>query len=76
MSARRHPQVLLAFFTRFVCHGCWSERGYLSRPRSFAEKYVLPIFLLRPVRCADCYQRSVRPFTVALSRRRDSLKAA
>jgi len=76
MAVWDHPQVLLAFFSRFVCLGCLSERGYLSRPRSFADKYILPMFLLRPVRCAECYQRSVRPFTVALSRRRGSLKAA
>jgi hypothetical protein len=76
MAAWHHPQLLLAFFTRFVCLGCLGERGYPSRPRSFGDKYVLPIFMLRPVRCADCYQRSIRPFTVSLSRRRGSLKAA
>jgi len=48
------------FSKRFQCHFryCWSEKGYLSRPRNFLEKYSLPLFLLKPVRCASCFRRS------------------
>ena len=46
------------FSKRFQCHDCRSEKGYLSRPRNFLEKYFLPLFLLRPVRCASCLRRS------------------
>jgi len=59
----------LHFFSRFVCHGCGGERGYVSRPRTFSERCVLPLFLLRPVRCGDCYHRSLRPISVPLIRR-------
>ena len=76
MAVWDHPQVLLSFFNRFVCHGCLSKRGRLSRPRTFIEKFLLPILLLRPVRCADCFHRSVRPISVTVTRRRDSWKTA
>ena len=48
------------FSKRFQCHFryCWSEKGYLSRPRNFLEKYSLPLFLLKPVCCAGCFRRS------------------
>ena len=48
------------FSKRFQCHYryCWSEKGYLSRPRNFLEKYFLPLFLLKPVRCVGCSRRS------------------
>jgi hypothetical protein len=76
MAVWDHPRVWPAFFHRFVCHGCLSERGYLSRPRGFAEKFLLPIVLLRPVRCADCFQRSIRPLSVPVTSTRDSWKTA
>jgi hypothetical protein len=41
----------------FQCRDCGSFDGYRSRPRSFSEKYLLPLLLLRPVRCADCFRR-------------------
>jgi hypothetical protein len=69
MSPRFRLHFWLYFFQRFVCHHCLSQRGYLSRPRNFPEKYLLPLMLLRPVRCGNCYRRSLRPFSVALHRR-------
>src|SRR5947209_3431250 len=38
----------------FQCQDCGSFDGYRSRPRNFSEKYLLPLVLLLPVRCADC----------------------
>jgi hypothetical protein len=46
------------FFDEFYCRGCGSGEAYHSRPRGFFEKYVLPFFLLQPVRCDRCYHRS------------------
>jgi hypothetical protein len=45
---------------RFQCRRCGSGEGYRSRSRNLFEKYVLPVFLLRPVRCGQCYRRSYR----------------
>jgi hypothetical protein len=46
------------FFDEFYCRGCGGQEAYRSRPRSFFEKYVLPLFLLQAVRCDRCYHRS------------------
>jgi hypothetical protein len=43
---------------QFQCEDCGSQQGCRSRPRSISEKYIMPIFGLRPVRCADCFRRS------------------
>jgi len=45
-------------FQKYQCPDCGSSAGYRSRPRNFSEKYVLPLFLLKPVRCANCYRRT------------------
>ena len=34
--------------------------GFRSRRRTFSERYLLPIFLLQPVRCAECFRRDYR----------------
>jgi hypothetical protein len=44
----------------FHCFDCGSESGFRSRPRTFSERYFLPIFLLQPVRCAECFRRDYR----------------
>ncbi len=48
----------------FGCPRCYSRDLYLSRPRTLFEKHVLPLFLLRPVRCSHCMKRSYRPIFV------------
>jgi len=45
------------FSKRFQCPDCGATQGYRSRPRTFLEKYCLPVFLLRPVRCSNCFRR-------------------
>lgn len=42
----------------FQCRDCGSVDGYRSRPRTFTERFLLPVLFLRPVRCADCFRRS------------------
>ena len=49
------------YFKQFHCIDCGSDVAYRSRPRSLTEKYVLPVFRLQTVRCADCFRRFVRP---------------
>jgi hypothetical protein len=44
----------------FQCRDCGSLQAYRSQPRNLAEKYFLPIFLIYPVRCADCFRRTFR----------------
>jgi hypothetical protein len=43
---------------QFYCPDCGGSDGHRSRPRNAAEKYILPIFLLMPFRCNDCYRRA------------------
>ena len=56
----------------FQCSDCGSLVGYRSRPRTFLERYILPLFLLRPVRCGDCFRRCYLPVSVEVRDRRHS----
>lgn len=47
-------------FTEFRCPDCGSNAGFRSRRRTFAERFLLPIFLLQPVRCGECFRRDYR----------------
>lgn len=44
----------------YRCRDCGSEIGFRSRRRTFTERYILPLFLLQPVRCGDCFRRDYR----------------
>lgn len=44
----------------FHCEDCGSSVGFRSRRRTFSERYLLPVFLLQPVRCAECFRRDYR----------------
>jgi hypothetical protein len=60
------------WFQRFVeyhCDDCGSDTGFRSRRRTFSERYLLPIFLLQPVRCAECFRRDYRPVFVPVRER-------
>jgi hypothetical protein len=41
----------------FKCRHCRSNHARRSRKRSVFERVLLPLFLLRPVRCEHCYRR-------------------
>jgi hypothetical protein len=45
------------FFSKFHCSKCNGDEAYHSRPRGLLEKYLLPLLLLKPVRCEHCYHR-------------------
>jgi len=47
-------------YLEFHCDDCGCDVGFRSRRRSFSERYVLPIFLLQPVRCSECFRRDYR----------------
>ena len=44
----------------YRCRDCGSEVGFQSRRRSFTERFILPLFLLKPVRCGECFRRDYR----------------
>jgi hypothetical protein len=42
----------------YECADCGGSDAYRSRRRTVLEKFVLPLFLLKPVRCVNCFRRS------------------
>jgi hypothetical protein len=44
----------------FRCNDCGNETAFRSRRRSFSERYLLPLLLLQPVRCDECFRRDYR----------------
>jgi hypothetical protein len=52
-SARR-------FIPPYRCSDCGSEVGFRSRRRTLSERFLLPLFLLQPVRCGECFRRDYR----------------
>jgi hypothetical protein len=48
------------FAQPYRCHDCGSEVGFRSRRRTVTERYILPLFLLQPVRCGECFRRDYR----------------
>jgi hypothetical protein len=64
---------------RFTCRDCGSSVAFYSRRRNFREKYLLPLLLLRPFRCADCFQRCYRSVFLTARQpreRRDAVSAS
>jgi hypothetical protein len=39
------------------CRDCGRELGFRSRPRTVLERYILPVLLMQPIRCAACFRR-------------------
>lgn len=50
---------------RFHCWKCGGKKAYRSRPRGFFEKRLLPLLLLKPVRCESCFHRAYVLWTTA-----------
>ena len=44
----------------YRCRDCGSEVGFRSRRRTLTERFILPLFLLQPVRCGECFRRDYR----------------
>ncbi len=63
---------LSQYFSRqFQCPDCGGADAYRSRRRTFLEKYILPVLLLQPARCANCFRRSSVPLFMKLHDRAD-----
>jgi len=62
-------QAWLQRYLEFRCHDCGSDTGFRSRRRTFSERYLLPLFLLQPVRCAECFRRDYRLLFVPVKER-------
>jgi hypothetical protein len=56
-------------YLQFHCDDCGSNAGYHSRPRTFSERYLLPLLLLQPVRCGECFRRDYRLIFVPIQNR-------
>ena len=57
--------------TAFHCRDCGRPEAHLSRKRGVFENTILPLFLLRAVRCADCYRRQYVTIFCELPHRTD-----
>lgn len=57
------------WFPPYQCPDCGSQVGFRSRRRSFVERYILPLLLLQPVRCGDCFRRDYRLIFVRVRER-------
>jgi hypothetical protein len=44
----------------YRCRDCASEVGFRSRRRTWTERFLLPLLLLKPVRCGECFRRDYR----------------
>ena len=44
----------------YRCRDCGSEVGFRSRRRTMSERFLLPLLLLQPVRCGECFRRDYR----------------
>jgi len=53
----------------YRCSDCGSETGFRSRRRTWSERFVLPLLLLKPVRCGECFRRDYRMIFTAVSDR-------
>jgi hypothetical protein len=62
-------QLGLQHYFEYQCDDCGSDTGFRSRPRTFSERYLLPVFLLQPVRCSVCFRRDYRLFFVPVKER-------
>ncbi len=60
-------------YLQFHCDDCGSDAAFGSRRRTLSERYLLPIFLLKPVRCAECFRRDYRLMFVPVKERRPEM---
>jgi hypothetical protein len=62
-------QLLFRRFFEYQCNDCGGDKGFRSRRRTFSERFLLPIFLLQPVRCGECFRRDYRLIFVPVQER-------
>lgn len=69
MIGSSSDQLWFQKYLEFHCDDCGSDVAFRSRRRTFSERYLLPIFLLQPVRCAECFRRHYRLLFVPVKAR-------
>jgi hypothetical protein len=57
------------FFRPYQCSDCGSDVGFRSRRRTVTERYLLPLLMLQPVRCGECFRRDYRLIFVPVQNR-------
>ncbi len=60
MVRNSSDQLWFQRYLEFYCDECGGDVGFRSRRRNIFERWLLPIFLLKPVRCAECFRRNYR----------------
>ena len=55
----------------YRCSVCAGKEGFRSRPRTLTERYILPLLLMKPVRCAACFHRDYRVIFTLVRERSD-----
>ncbi|HLV85368.1 MAG TPA: hypothetical protein VKV39_00220 [Candidatus Sulfotelmatobacter sp.] len=53
----------------YYCRECGSTLGFRSRRRTIAERYLLPLVLMQPVRCGECFHRDYRSIFTSVRER-------
>ncbi len=61
------------FFQPYQCRDCGSETGFCSRRRTLTERFILPLLLLKPVRCGECFRRDYRSIFTRVGERFSSV---
>ena len=69
MAKNSPDQLWFLRFFEYHCGDCGSDVAFRSRRRTLTERYLLPIFLLKPVRCAECFRRDYRLLFVPVKQR-------
>jgi hypothetical protein len=47
------------FSSKYQCPDCGGSDAYRSRRRTLLEKYIQPVLFLQPVRCTNCFRRTI-----------------
>jgi hypothetical protein len=55
----------------YRCRDCGKGVGFRSCPRTLMERYILPLTLMQPVRCAECSRRDYRLIFTSVRERSD-----
>ena len=56
----------------YRCQDCGRVVAFRSRSRTFTERYILPLFFMQPVRCAECFRRDYRSIFTSVHERHES----
>ena len=62
------------FWFRYSCTDCGSDDGFRSTPRTFTERYIVPLLLMHPVGCANCFRRDWRSIFTPVKARTEEIR--